>query len=237
MSDQSGDASTPDAVDVCRCTNKERAEQATLVEHYAIVHPLTNLPGWCSRCYEPHPSCIPAPTPPIAAPAEDRDVASTPEGRAARLLERPCREGNCVELYDPETGESDGGWGPVGCPCQDEPATRRRTPMTNRDDATGLEARYEVRKINDPTGKHNECRYFVLDPQHDPTARGALNLYAARTPHDRLRRDLRDWLDGLAPAEQDDDWEGDVLACGHTERMERDRHRRCPVIENRGDGQ
>ena len=40
--------------------------------------------------------------------------------RDARLLERPCREGNCVELYDPETGESDSGWGPVGCPCQND---------------------------------------------------------------------------------------------------------------------
>lgn len=40
--------------------------------------------------------------------------------RMDRLLERPCSEGNCVELYDPETGESDSGWGPVGCPCQDE---------------------------------------------------------------------------------------------------------------------
>lgn len=43
----------------------------------------------------------------------------------------------------------------------------------------GLEPRYHVRKINDPTGKHDECRFFVLDPQHDPHAIPALLAYAA----------------------------------------------------------
>lgn len=41
------------------------------------------------------------------------------EKRQARLIEQPCPEGNCVELIDPDTGENTGGWGPVGCPCQD----------------------------------------------------------------------------------------------------------------------
>lgn len=41
--------------------------------------------------------------------------------RHARLIEQPCSEDNCIELIDPETGENTGGWGPVGCPCQDEP--------------------------------------------------------------------------------------------------------------------
>jgi hypothetical protein len=59
----------------------------------------------------------------IAESMKDPEYAAAfraAEERHARLLERPCREGNCVELYDPESGESDGGWGPVGCPCQDE---------------------------------------------------------------------------------------------------------------------
>jgi hypothetical protein len=59
----------------------------------------------------------------IAESMKDPEYAAAfraAEERQARLLERPCREGNCVELYDPETGESDSGWGPVGCPCQDE---------------------------------------------------------------------------------------------------------------------
>ena len=36
------------------------------------------------------------------------------------IEERPCSEGHCVELIDTRTGENTGGWGPVGCPCQDE---------------------------------------------------------------------------------------------------------------------
>lgn len=42
------------------------------------------------------------------------------ERRAATLIERECSEGYCVELIDPKTGENTGGWGPVGCPCQNE---------------------------------------------------------------------------------------------------------------------
>lgn len=38
----------------------------------------------------------------------------------------------------------------------------------------GLEYRYEVYKVSDPEGKHMDCRYFVLDPQHDPVAAKAL---------------------------------------------------------------
>jgi hypothetical protein len=35
------------------------------------------------------------------------------------MIEQQCSEGNCVEFIDPDTGENTGGWGPVGCPCQD----------------------------------------------------------------------------------------------------------------------
>lgn len=58
----------------------------------------------------------------IAESMKDPEYAAAANASAernARLLERPCSEGNCVELYDPLTGESDSGWGPVGCPCQD----------------------------------------------------------------------------------------------------------------------
>lgn len=58
----------------------------------------------------------------IAESMKDPEYAAAyraAEEREARLRKRPCSEGNCVELFDPETGESDGGWGPVGCPCQD----------------------------------------------------------------------------------------------------------------------
>lgn len=51
--------------------------------------------------------------------------------RGERLIAQPCSEGNCVELIDPETGENTGGWGPVGCPCQDTDA-RVTSPEESR---------------------------------------------------------------------------------------------------------
>jgi hypothetical protein len=56
------------------------------------------------------------------------ELMSTPEGRKALakaeetekfLIEQPCSEGNCLDLIDTRTGENVGGWGPVGCPCQE----------------------------------------------------------------------------------------------------------------------
>ena len=38
------------------------------------------------------------------------------KARHARLVERPCVEGNCVELYDPETEEIAAGWGACRLP-------------------------------------------------------------------------------------------------------------------------
>lgn len=61
----------------------------------------------------------------------------------------------------------------------------------------GLEPRYEVKKIRDPEGKHDRCRYFVLDPQHDPIARVALQVYselAEKAGHGSLAIDLNAWL-------------------------------------------
>lgn len=68
-------------------------------------------------------------------------------------------------------------------------------PNTTEKDA-GLEARYHVRKINDPTGKHDDCRYFVLDPQHDPLAVVALLAYeraAREAGFHALADDLYEW--------------------------------------------
>jgi hypothetical protein len=63
----------------------------------------------------------------------------------------------------------------------------------------GLVAKYEVTKLNDPTGKHEGCNYFVLDPQHDPTARIALKAYAdAILPYrPQLSADITEWLSNL----------------------------------------
>lgn len=68
------------------------------------------------------------------------------------------------------------------------------TSSANAPDGPGLEARFEVSRIGDTAGKHDACRYFVLDPQHDPTARWAIEAYAQETPNSALARDLRAWL-------------------------------------------
>jgi len=41
----------------------------------------------------------------------------------------------------------------------------------------GLVRKYLVTKLVDPKHKHDNCEYFVLDPQHDPLAREALATY------------------------------------------------------------
>lgn len=45
-------------------------------------------------------------------------------------------------------------------------------------DNTGIEARYLVKKIEDPAGKHDDCFFFVLDPKHDKHAQMAMVAYA-----------------------------------------------------------
>lgn len=68
--------------------------------------------------------------------------------------------------------------------------------------SAGLERRYTVRKINDPEGKHDACRYFVLDPQHDPIAREALRHYASLVRPLALAADLDAWLNEITEADQ-----------------------------------
>ena len=58
---------------------------------------------------------------------------------------------------------------------------------------SALQRRYAVTKINDPDGKHKDCRYFVLDPQHVLAAREALLEYARRSGGD-LADELVEWV-------------------------------------------
>lgn len=46
------------------------------------------------------------------------------------------------------------------------------------DKERGLYGKYYVKRKNDTTGKHDNCQYFVLDPQHDEFAVIALLAYA-----------------------------------------------------------
>jgi hypothetical protein len=71
----------------------------------------------------------------------------------------------------------------------------------------GLYGKYRVERISDPTGKHADCRCFVLDPQHDPIAREALAHYshlANARGFIPLSNDLDAWLRSVAASPVDD---------------------------------
>lgn len=46
------------------------------------------------------------------------------------------------------------------------------------DTTRGIYRKYKVERVSDPTGKHKECAYFVLDLEHDAFAVPALRAYA-----------------------------------------------------------
>ena len=66
---------------------------------------------------------------------------------------------------------------------------------------TGIIGKYRVERVSDPEGKHSDCWYFVLDPQHDPIAREALLTYATEARdhgYQALHDDILDRLAGTA---------------------------------------
>lgn len=62
-----------------------------------------------------------------------------------------------------------------------------------------LGEKYSVTRLKDAEGKHADCRYFVLDPQHDHLARKVLYDYAflIRRTNPRLCGEIMTWLAGL----------------------------------------
>jgi hypothetical protein len=61
------------------------------------------------------------------------------------------------------------------------------------DQTRGIYRKYDVQRLNDPTGKHNDCYYFVLDRVHDKHAVPALEAYVASCKEEfpELARDLQ----------------------------------------------
>ena len=60
----------------------------------------------------------------------------------------------------------------------------------------GLYEKYVVQRVDGSTeagGKHEHCRHFVLDPDHDPIAKACLNFYAdlCESTYPQLANDLR----------------------------------------------
>jgi hypothetical protein len=71
--------------------------------------------------------------------------------------------------------------------------------MIDQDQNRGLYSKFHVSRRNDPEHRHDNCRYFVLDINHDPHARAALQAYAdsCREKYPKLADDLmRDVSDG-----------------------------------------
>jgi hypothetical protein len=73
--------------------------------------------------------------------------------------------------------------------------------MSTSDFVRGLYGKFIVRRTDgsdQPGGKHDQCRYFVLDLDHDKYALSALRAYARRCAktHPMLSRDLLAIVDG-----------------------------------------
>jgi hypothetical protein len=69
--------------------------------------------------------------------------------------------------------------------------------IVNADRGRGLYHKYDVTRVNDTTGKHRQCDYFVLDWRHDPYAVVAARAYAhaCEAEFPVLARDLRQRAD------------------------------------------
>lgn len=66
----------------------------------------------------------------------------------------------------------------------------------------GLYRKFEVKRTDgtsEPGGKHEHCRYFVLDLDHDPHAAAALDAYAwsCREDYPMLSSDLLDQVEEI----------------------------------------
>jgi hypothetical protein len=85
--------------------------------------------------------------------------------------------------------------------------------MTTDEKTLGLLPKYTVTRNNDPVGKHDDCKFFVLDPTHDPLAIGALIHYAEAANaagYEALHGDL------LRLIQCPGDCPDDCLRCGST---------------------
>lgn len=71
----------------------------------------------------------------------------------------------------------------------------------DNDQSRGLYRKYRVERLDGsgaPERKHEACEYFVLDLEHDPHARAALDAYAdsCKDSYPALAADLCEWLRG-----------------------------------------
>jgi hypothetical protein len=85
-------------------------------------------------------------------------------------------------------------------------ATDKAVPFPRiTDKGVGIYRKYRVERLNDVTGKHEGCSYFVLDWTHDKFTQPAMIAYAQACEGEfpELARDIRDHLKryfGTSPA-------------------------------------
>jgi hypothetical protein len=65
--------------------------------------------------------------------------------------------------------------------------------MATDDRERGWYRKYDVKRLNDPNGRHADCEYFVLDLEHDAHSTPALLAYAdaAEAKYPALAADIR----------------------------------------------
>lgn len=116
------------------------------------------------------------------------------------------------------TGTTAGSWGellniieraahapvaePAPPPAPSAPSSEARTVAPASDEVRGLYRKYEVTRLHDPTGKHDDCEYYVLDWVHDPFTLPAMAAYAdaCAEKYPNLARDLRTRVHACSPA-------------------------------------
>jgi hypothetical protein len=66
------------------------------------------------------------------------------------------------------------------------------------DRSIGFHNKYDVRRLGDTIGKHDDCSFFVLDLTHDQFAKMALVVYAMQCQerYPALATDLLDMVFG-----------------------------------------
>jgi hypothetical protein len=64
--------------------------------------------------------------------------------------------------------------------------------MTNDSKQAGLVRKYDVRRLRDVDGRHEDCEFFILDLSHDQWAVVAAKEYAQLTGNAALLNDLND---------------------------------------------
>ncbi len=69
--------------------------------------------------------------------------------------------------------------------------------MDDPDKKKGFYKHYEVKRLNDPAGKHDDCEYLVLDFKHDKFSIPAATMYAdmCEAEYPLLAKNLRETID------------------------------------------